>query len=540
MKQLIVPGCIVLVALATACDRIPLDPIHGHGAGGDATGGGGGSGGGGNGGSGGDGGNGGNGGSGGGNGGSGGGNGGDDGGSDGGAGSGGAPGTGDSLWSRQLSANADRASLWAGSCIAVDEAGDVVLATGVADGVDFGDGPLSTGGSDVFALAKFDDEGGVLWHKEFSRFTYARDVAVNQAGLIATTGWVSASSIDLGGGPLVGSDGSLDAFVAVFTADGDHVWSTRIGADAYQYADSIAMDAAGNVVVAGSFHQQISLCGATLTSTDELGSLDSFIVKFDPAGHCLWSKHFDGYTEVHNVALDASGSIVLAGSFGSYLVEALDLGGGPLISAGRDDIFVAKLDAAGEHLWSKRFGDAAIQRAYGVAVDGAGDIVISGTFLGSVDFGGGPLVSAGGFEYLESGSVTWGGNAFVTKLNPAGELLWAKRLGQHGPQTALDVATTVDGDIAITGFMYGDVDFGTGLMVCTYGDAFVAKLDATGTVRWVKHTGDRGHQYGYSTGMDAAGNVFAAGPFLGTIDFGTGPLVNPRFALDLFLAKFGP
>ncbi|XXX73217.1 hypothetical protein WMF30_36770 [Sorangium sp. So ce134] len=516
----------MLSVLAAACDRIPLDPIHGDGAGGETgQGGAGGSGSvssgsgsvssgsgsvssgsgsvSGSGGS-------------------------------GGSGSGGAP-TGDALWSRHFGANAGEPSLSVGR-IAVDGVGHVILATGVADGVDFGDGPLSVGGSPVFALAKFDGAGDLLWDKQFSGYTSVRDVAVNPAGLIATTGWIHGGSVDFGGGPLAGQGESMDAFVAVFTADGDHVWSARIGADSDQYADHIAVDAAGNVVVAGFFLDQISLCGASLTSAEQA---DSYMAKFDPAGNCLWSKQF-GYTEIHNVALDASGSVVLAGSFGDYFTETIDLGGGPLITAGLEDIFVAKLDAGGEHLWSKRFGDAALQRAYGVSVDGAGDIVVSGTFQGSVDFGGGPLVSSGGFGPLEPGSVTWGGNAFVTKLDPEGELLWAKRLGQDGPQTALDVATTAGGDIAITGLMYGDVDFGTGLMDCTYGDAFAAKLDATGAVRWVKHTGDRGPQYGYSTAMDGAGNVFAAGPFIGTIDFGTGPLVNSRSAFDAFLAKFGP
>ncbi|WP_437757085.1 hypothetical protein [Sorangium sp. So ce1389] len=528
----------MLNLLAAACDRIPLDPIRGDGGGATGEGGDGGGGSAGSGiassggagsgiaGSG-----------GGGAGGAGSGIAGSGGAGSGGAGSGagGAPSTGDSLWSRHFGASAGEPHISEGR-IAVDGAGHVVLAADVAEGVDFGDGPLSIEGSSVSALAKFDGDGNLLWNTLFSDSISVRDVAVDPAGLIATTGSTHGSSVDFGGGPLVGQEDGIDAFVAVFTADGDHVWSARIGADSDQYADHVAVDAAGNVVVAGFFMGRISLCGASLTSAEQA---DSYIAKFDPAGNCLWSKQF-GYTETHNVALDASGSVVLAGSFGYYSTETIDLGGGPLITAGLEDIFVAKLDADGEHLWSKRFGDAALQRAYGVAVDGSGDVVVSGTFQGSVDFGGGPLVSSGGFGPLEPSSVTWGGNAFVTKLNPEGELLWARRLGQDGPQTALDIATTVGGDIAITGLMYGDVDFGTGLMKCTYGDAFVAKIDAMGTVRWVKHTGDRGHQYGHSTAMDGAGNVLAAGPFMGTIDFGAGPLVNPRSARDLFLVKFGP
>ncbi|WP_437950216.1 hypothetical protein WME98_04885 [Sorangium sp. So ce296] len=515
MKQLIVPGTIALSVLTAACDRIPLDPIRGDDAGGDAAGeGGAGSGSAGSGSGAGSGSSAGNGSS---------------------AGSGGAPGTGDSLWSLHFGSTVRQASV-SGGRIAVDGAGHVILAIEVAEGVDLGDGPLSTEGRSDVSLAKFGGEGQLIWHKRLFDAGYVQDVAVNPAGLIALAGRARQTSIDLGGGPLVG--GSLDAFVAVFTADGEHVWSARSGAGSYVVWDSIDVDAAGNVVVAVSFTGQISLCGRSLTSATVD---DSYVAKFDPAGHCLWVKQL-GATETHDVALDATGNVALAGSFGYGDMKTIDLGGGPLTSAGREDVFVAKLDAAGAHLWSKRFGDEALQRAYGVAVDGSGAVVIGGTFLGSVDFGGGALVSAGGFDFLEPGSVTWGGNMFVTRFGPAGELLWAKRFGEYGPQTALDVAANVGGDIAITGLLYGDVDLGTGLMDCTYGDAFAAKLDATGTVRWAKHTGDRGRQYGQSTAIDATGSVFAAGPFLGTIDFGTGPLVNAPSepSSDSFLVKFGP
>ena len=73
----------------------------------------------------------------------------------------------------------------------------------------------------------------------------------------------------------------------------------------------------------------------------------------------------------------------------------MDFGGGQLVSAGSRDTFVVKLDASGDHQWSKSFGDADEQSSASVAVDGAGNVLITGYFSGFVDFGGGPLVCAG-------------------------------------------------------------------------------------------------------------------------------------------------
>jgi hypothetical protein len=67
------------------------------------------------------------------------------------------------------------------------------------------------------------------------------------------------------------------------------------------------------------------------------------------------------------VAVDGAGNVLLTGDFDG----TVDFGGGPLTSAGSDDIFVAKLDAQGNHLWSKRFGDSYYQQADAVTVDGA-------------------------------------------------------------------------------------------------------------------------------------------------------------------------
>ncbi len=141
---------------------------------------------------------------------------------------------------------------------------------------------------------------------------------------------------------------------------------------------------------------------------------DIFVLKLDPAGNHLWSKSFGGYSEDYGEAItaDASGNVIVTGSF----MGTVDFGGGPYKSAGsctgepctpRSDIFVLKLDALGKHVWSKGFGGADSWRGGSdVGADSSGNVLLSGYYFGSIDFGSGPLQSAGKWE------------GFLAKLTP--------------------------------------------------------------------------------------------------------------------------
>jgi hypothetical protein len=72
-----------------------------------------------------------------------------------------------------------------------------------------------------------------------------------------------------------------------------------------------------------------------------------------------------------------------------------DFGGGPMTSAGDDDIFVAIFKADGAHRWSHRFGDTGDDWGYGLAFGPSSRLIGAGIFSASVDFGGGMLISEG-------------------------------------------------------------------------------------------------------------------------------------------------
>ncbi|WP_437779512.1 hypothetical protein [Sorangium sp. So ce1097] len=448
------------------------------------------------------------------------------------SGGGGAGGSGaEETWSKSFT-GAEMGTAEHAIGVAADGEGNIVLLAYTPEPIDFGGGLLSAGGSERTAsLAKFDRAGNHLWSTRFrvasGGLLRAQDLAVDASGNIVVAANVYGTSVDLGGGavPLPGSD--WNAVVARFDPAGSPLW---IEAFSGVSTRAVALDATGDVVLAGSCAAEADLGGGAL------GSGGACAAKLDADGHHVWSRHVSGPVLL-DLACDAMGSIVLTGYVGSIEGETVD-------DPGTADVYVAKLDAAGNDVWSETFGGDLVQIASGVAIDGSDDIVLAGTFFDSIDFGGGPLVSAGGALYdpHSESALQWGGDIFLVKLDAAGEFVWSTRYGDARAQAPRGVVAAADGSIALTGGVVGVVDFGTGPQTGNdlWGDVFAAKFDAAGNTLWSRVYGGGYEQVGQAVALGPAGHVIVAGIFSETIDFGFGPhetVADEYDPRDLFLAK---
>lgn len=406
---------------------------------------------------------------------------------------------------------------------AVDALRNVIIAGSFAGTVDFGGGVLTSAGySDIF-VAKFGSDGSHIWSKRFGDANpqEIHAVAVDASGNVIITGSFYGT-VDLGAGVLT-SAGDEDIFVAKFGPEGGCIWSKRFGDRNTQHARCVAADVSGNVIVSGEFYGSVDFGGGALTSA---GNADIFVAKFGPDGSHAWSNRFgDGeYQLAGAVAADASGSVILTGVFHG----TVDFGGGALTSAGYSDIFVAKFGSSGSHLWSKRFGDGDYQGALALAVDGSENVVVTGYFEGTVDFGSGTPMSAGGSDI------------FVVKFGPEGAWLWSKRFGDESYfQTGESVAVDASGNVIVTGYFASAVDFGGGVLTSAgNNDIFVAEFGVEGAHLWSDRFGDEDFQEACAAAVDASGSVIITGWFASAVDFGGGALTSAGKG-DVFLAKFG-
>jgi hypothetical protein len=228
----------------------------------------------------------------------------------------------------------------------------------------------------------------------------------------------------------------------------------------------------------------------------------------------LWARQLGDDTNGAGVthAVDASGAIVVAGGFRG----TIDLGAGPLTSAGGGDVLVAKLASDGATVWSKRFGDAMDQAAVSVATDGGGNVIVAGFARGTVDFGGGPLAAGAA------------GEGFLVKLDPAGNHLWSKLLGSgfaafHGDPGTLGVSADTGGDIVLSGWINGDLGLDGTTQTLPDGSSFVARFDGDGTLVWQRSFANAE----IAAKLNRKGEIALTGRFSGTFTLGgpTSPLV---------------
>jgi len=154
------------------------------------------------------------------------------------------------------------------------------------------------------------------------------------------------------------------------------------------------------------------------------------------------------------------------------------------VTAGGQDVYLAKLVPDGSHLWSHRFGSTRPDRGKAVAFDTGGAVVAAGLFHGTVDFGGGPLASA--FPASE---------IFLLRYTSYGSHDWSQRLGGTAFDEPYDIAIDEDDDsIMLIGTFTETADFGGEPLVeagtQVYGDIFVASYATNGAHRWSSSFGD--------------------------------------------------
>lgn len=221
-----------------------------------------------------------------------------------------------------------------------------------------------------------------------------------------------------------------------------------------------------------------------------------------------WQKHLGGpgFQMARHLALGGDGTLVLTGHFDG----SINLGGSsPRTSKGGKDVFIASYSQGGHHRWSASFGAEEDEDVTRAAIDAEGSIYVLAQFRGKVNFGGGPLVSAGSSDIA------------ILKFKTFGQLEWSVRFGGPLADAPGAIAVGADGTIYVTGNFS---DFaGTGSTTISANgpaDAFILSLTPAGKVRWAKVIGGPGDDGGTGVGVDAAGNVYVAGYFEDAVDFG--------------------
>jgi hypothetical protein len=430
-----------------------------------------------------------------------------------------------------------------------DSSGNVFAVGGFSDTTDFDPGPgilnlISNGDQDIFIL-KNDSVGNFAWVKNMggTGLDQARDLTIdNNNNLISIGIFENTVDFDPNSGTMnLISNGSYDIFIQKLDVNGNLIWAKRIGGSSFDVPESIVTDIANNIYVTGDFSGTVDFDpGSGIVNKTANGGRDIFVLKLNSNGNFLWVNQIGGLglDDGSSIAFDkVRPAIYTTGQFTGTTDFDPGLGTTILTSNGLRDIFIQKLDTAGNLIWVKQIGGIEDDEGNEITLDATGNIISTGFFERTVDFD----PDTGTTFLTSNGSY----DAYVLKLDTNGDFIWVKQIGGNGFIQGYSTATDYSKSIYTIGRFSSVVDFDpdTGSTFLTSNgpsDIFIQKLDSTGRFLWVNHIGGTGYDFGLDIALGTTGEIYSTGGFDAIVDFdpGTGTTnYTSNGARDIFIQK---
>ncbi len=306
---------------------------------------------------------------------------------------------------------------------------------------------------------------------------------------------------------------------------GQAKWSKRLGGPSFEEGLDIDTDVDGNSYTVGYFSGIANMTGQYYSSN---GLYDGFVIKNDSSGVLQFVKKIGGSNNDKVLSIDVSsnGDFAVTG----YFSESLTLDNTTINAAGEQDIFVAKFESNGNLIWIKNFGGSNVEQGNAIHHDNNGNLIITGEFSGTCDFGGIALTAV-------SNSI----DVFILKLNSQGEVLWVKKGSGSATDRGVDVAIDDNGGIYVCGEFSDTVEFDVVHNNQMYNAMFLIKYSPSGQEQWFRHMGS-GSQLNAGSIAIKNNNLYFTGDFDGTLYF----IINkdPSNSLEgiyenaLFLVKY--
>jgi uncharacterized delta-60 repeat protein len=325
-------------------------------------------------------------------------------------------------------------------------------------------------------------------------------IAVDASGNVYVTGYTQSSGA-----------GDADVLIAKYNSSGTIQWQRTLGGAGNDQGYGIAVDGSGNVYITG------------YTASSGAGGQDVLIAKYDTSGTIQWQRTLGGASNDYGygIAVDGSGNVYVTG----YTASS---------GAGDGDFLIAKYDTSGAIQWQRTLGGAGSDFGFGIAVDGSGNVYITGITNSSgagnydvliakydtsgtiqwqrtlggvnIDGGYGIAVDSSGNVYITGATLSSGAgdyDALIVKYNTSGTIQWQRTLGGVNADVGQGIAVDGSGNVYITRYTNSSGAGGV--------DVLIAKYNTSGTIQWQRTLGGVSSDYGYGIAVDGSGNVYVTG-----------------------------
>lgn len=348
-------------------------------------------------------------------------------------------------------------------------------------------------------------------------------IAIDGDNIVAVGGF-GETIVELG----LTSNGRGDIYIVKLeSGTGNVLWAKSLGGAMNDSPVAVAVDSSKGIYIAAIFEGSVDFGSGPIVSEPD-GS--GVVLKLDPNGSLQWATKI-GARNVSAIAVNGE-AVAITGEFhGSFVVNAQTF-----TSVDESpDVFVLKLNASnGTTEWGKPFGGSFLDSGSSIGIDSSSNIVVTGYFERTVDFGGGPLTAAG---------VGEDGDGFWLKVAPDGRHLLSKRFGGDSADSGNALAIDAFNNVFVVGTFRETADLGCSKPLATsspgQSDIFVAKYTQAGSCQWAMAFGGMGtRRTANAVSVNPSGDVAIVGEFCGSITFGGGILTSAsacdRFKVDAF------
>jgi hypothetical protein len=304
------------------------------------------------------------------------------------------------------------------------------------------------------------------------------------------------------------------------------------------------LDSLGNIYVTGAFYGPADFDpGPGIDNHNSSGWEDVFLSKFDSTGAFQWARTWGGINGDYGYDLCVAGlsSVYVTGAFSN----TADFDPGPGVanrdSNGGKEVFLSKFNSAGAYQWALAWGGPDDDYGEEVVAKDGGDVYVTGSFVGSVDFNPG--------SGADIHDTVGGSDIFLSRFDPTGAFIRALTWGSDHADGGQGIASDAVGNIYVTGRCYGAVDFdpGPGVAVQTGvggWDVFLNKFDSNDNYVWARLWSGWHNEEGYAVAVRDGGYAYFTGYFHETVDFDPGAGVDNHTATtgaqDPYLIKVLP
>ena len=426
------------------------------------------------------------------------------------------------LWAEQFGSTSNDF----GDYVVVDSQGDIYTTGTFSGTVTFGSTTLTSIEDGEAYVLKTDASGTVLWAEQFGNVA----VTVDKTGNVYTTGQFT-NTVTFGNFTLT-AQGDYDYFMVKYDTSGTVLWVKQFtGATSSISFRRIAIDTVGNVYATGFFNSISDFAGIELTPYPSTHS-DVFVVKLNVSGTVQWAEQFERTNNTGTslsflgIYTDMSDNVYVLG----HIIGATLVFGDTTLShtGSYGEVFLVKLNPDGTLLWANQYGQGAGNCIPygGLAFDEEDNVYFAGYTNGTVTFGDITL------------SSTMSNNIYLVKTDDEGTVLWATKFGESSELNRVNsIMVDVAGAVYLTGYFGQTASFGsTVLSSAGSSDVFVTKLGSLGTLEWAKGFGSTENDGGSRIISDTQGDVYVAGYFRGTVNFG-GTTLTSAGGADVFLMK---